>query len=102
MSILRYGRDIPSFTKNLRREMEWTQWDLAHQLGVHAQYVSNVERGKMKTYLSFASLLYTICPADRKNYLQDLISDSAATNAVRRLDQRVKLVKKNKRKGGKC
>lgn len=96
MSILKFGRDIPSFTRRLRQDEGWTQLELATQIGVHPQYVSNVERGRMKTYLSFASLLYTICPKDRQKFLQDLISDSAATNAVRRLNQRAKLMKQKK------
>lgn len=97
MSVLKFGRDIPSFTRNLRREKDWTQLELATQLGVHPQYVSNVEREKMKTYVSFASLLYTICPPDRRKYLQDLISDSAANHAVRRLDAKAKALKAKKK-----
>lgn len=98
MSILKFGKDIPTFTKRLRRDMDWTQLNLAEQIGVHPQYVSNVERGKMKTYLSFASLLYNICPRDRKPYLMDLMADASANHAVDRMLAKSKTARLAKKK----
>lgn len=98
VSVIKYGKDIPTFVRNLRRDLQLSQSELGAQLGVHGQYVSNVERGKMKSYVGFVSLLYTVCPKDRKPYLQDLLSDAAANHAVRRLEARAKAAKKVKGK----
>jgi predicted transcriptional regulator len=97
MSVLKFGKTIPQFTRNLRREKQWTQLELATQMGVHPQYVSNVEREKMSTYMSFGYLLLSVCPQDRRKYLQDLIQDSAMNHVVRRLDAKAKAAKAKRR-----
>ncbi len=85
MSLIRFGSSVPRFVKILREDMRWSQGDLAKQLGVHPQYVSNVERGVNKNPVAFCSLLFAICPRDRRDYLVDLISDSGQMRVVERV-----------------
>lgn len=85
MSLMRYGTTVPVFVKRLRDDMRWSQTDLAKQLGVHAQYVSNVERGVHKNPVAFCSLLFAVCPKERRDYLMDLIADSGSDRAVEKI-----------------
>ncbi len=101
MSLVRYGKTIPIFVKRLRQDLGISQTALGRQMGVHGQYVSNVERGKLKSYVGFVSLLMGVCPQDRKEYLIDLLGDAAATHAVRRLGKRAlkrKVIHRTRRK----
>lgn len=90
MSLIKFGGNIPTFVKRLREDLEISQTELGNMLGVHGQYVSNVERGIHKNPIGFCSLLYQICPRDRREYLTDLIADSGSQKAVLRLKKKLK------------
>lgn len=91
MSIIRYGKDIPNFVRTLRRDLKLTQVELGKQMGVDGQYVSNVERGVQRgSLVGFVALLMSVCPQDRRRYLEDLLYDAAAMHAVRRVDAKCK------------
>lgn len=92
VSVIKYGRDIPTFVRKFREDFGLSQNDLAKRLRVHGQYVSNVERGVATNPISFCSLLFAICPKDRQTYLTDLIAEAGAERALRRV--RVKRKKK--------
>lgn len=92
VSLIKYGRDIPTFVRRLREDMGLSQNDLGKMLKVHGQYVSNVERGVAQNPIAFCSLLFNICPKDRQTYLTDLIAEAGAERALRRV--RVKRKKK--------
>lgn len=85
VSVLKFGKDLPTFVKKFREEMEWSQTDLAHFMGIHGQYVSNVERRKSKSFIAFASRLLPLVGRDRKPYLMDLIAEEASNRAVHKL-----------------
>lgn len=85
MSLIRYGHDVPTFVKTLRADLGLSQTELGKMIGVHGQYVSNVERGVHKNPIGFVSLLFTICPRDRKEYLMDLASDAGSARAVEKI-----------------
>jgi transcriptional regulator with XRE-family HTH domain len=85
MSIPRYGKDIASFVRRLREDLEISQSEMGKLLGVHGQYVSNVERGVNKNPIAFCSLLFSICPRDRKEYLLDLTSEAGSDRALARV-----------------
>lgn len=93
MSLIKFGGDIPTFVKRLREDLGISQTELGNMLGVHGQYVSNVERRVHKNPIGFCSLLYQICPKDRREYLTDLIADSGSQKAILKL--------KKKARGGK-
>lgn len=42
---MRLGKSISEFVKNYRRSHRLSQGDLGERLGIHAQYISNIERG---------------------------------------------------------
>lgn len=85
MSVIKYGRDIPSFVRKFREDMGLSQSELGRRLRVHGQYVSNVERGAAVSPIAFCSLLFAICPKDRQTYLTDLIAEAGAERALRRV-----------------
>lgn len=90
MSVIKFGKDLPSFVKKFREDMNWSQEDLAKQLGCHGQYVSNVERRQSKSSISFASRLLPIVGKERKPYLIDLIAEESSQKAVQRLKTKAK------------
>ena len=53
MNMFRHGKSVGEFTKRYREDHSLTQDDLAHRLGFHPQYVSNIERGTHKGAISF-------------------------------------------------
>lgn len=85
MSVVLYGRDIPTFVRRLREDLGLSQADLGKRLKVHGQYVSNVERGVAQNPIAFCSLLFTICPRDRQDYLIDLMAEAGSERALRRV-----------------
>lgn len=85
MSVLKYGRTFPEFVKRFRYENNLSQQSLAYQMGIHAQYVSNVERGVQQSHLGFAALLLPVVDEDRKKYLLDLIAEESSMRSVRKL-----------------
>lgn len=96
MSVIRFGKDIPTFVKNFRREMEWTQLDLANQMKIHPQYVSNVERGITKTFEGFCARLYPVLPRDRREYLTDLLFDATSLRMVGLIKTPKRVVRRSK------
>jgi transcriptional regulator with XRE-family HTH domain len=96
MSVFKYGKDVPDFVKRFRREREMTQLELANLMGVHAQYVSNVERRVHKSYVSFGSLLLPLVGRERKPYLIDLIGEASSQRAVERLQTKAKVYRRPK------
>ena len=85
MSIIKYGKDIPTFVRRFREDYELTQASLGKMLGVDGQYVSNVERGVNNSFPGFCSRLLTVLPADRKPYLMDLVAESGANRAIAKI-----------------
>lgn len=85
MSVVRFGKDIPTFVRNLRHDLNLTQAELANRLGVTPQYVSNVERGQHKDPIMFCSVLLQVIPKDRETYLLDLMLEAMSTKAHNRL-----------------
>lgn len=85
MSVIKYGKDIPTFVLRLRQEMGWSQSDLANLIGVNPQYVSNIERGINRSFVGFAAKLYPVISVERQQYLSDLIAETSSDNAVARL-----------------
>jgi transcriptional regulator with XRE-family HTH domain len=83
--IFKYGRDIPEFVKRFREDYSLSQADLARRLGVHKQYVSNVERGVNENPLGFVGLLYLVLPKDRAEYLTELVSEASCARTLARL-----------------
>lgn len=81
MSVIKYGKTFPEFVKRFRLENGLSQADLAYELGVHPQYVSNIERGVTRNCVAFASRLFGVVEKKREPYLIDLISEGAATSA---------------------
>ena len=102
MSVIKYGRDLPTFLKLFRRDFNLTQKDLADMMGVHPQYVSNVECGRNQRALSFCALLLDLVPSERRIYLMDIIGTLGSNIAIRKVkslhnDGRVNAVKKRKK-----
>lgn len=85
VSVIKFGRDIPTFVRRFREDMGLSQSELGKRLKIHGQYVSNVERGVAKNPIAFCSLLFNICPKDRQTYLTDLIAEAGAERALRRV-----------------
>ncbi len=99
MSILKFGKDLPTFTKRFRLEEGWSQSQMAKLLGIDPQYISNIERGVQRGGISFATKLLTICPDERTPFLIDLMmeeSQQKMINAKRKL-ARNKVIKKRRR-----
>jgi transcriptional regulator with XRE-family HTH domain len=96
MSIFKFCKDFPTFVKRFRKEREWTQKDLADQMGVHAQYVSNVERAVNKSYIGFGALLLPLVERERKPFLLDLIGEASSQKAVVRLQSKARVLRKVK------
>lgn len=91
MSVIKYGKDLPTFVKNFRCDMGWSQEDLAKQMGYEGgQYVSNVERKQSKSFIAFASRLLPLVGPKRKPYLIDLIAEESSQRAVARLKKPTK------------
>jgi transcriptional regulator with XRE-family HTH domain len=91
MSYARYGTTAGEFTKRLREELKMTQQELADEIGVHKQYISNVERDVHTLPLTFLMVLSNYCDKDRQKYLDDLLKDLAAKKVfekVRRATRR--------------
>jgi transcriptional regulator with XRE-family HTH domain len=86
--IYKYGKDIPSFVRNFREQNKLTQQQLADMVGVHPQYVSNIERGMTSTPLSFCGLMYAIVDKERAHHLTDLLSEASATRVFRKTKAR--------------
>ena len=96
MSIFKFGKDFPTFVKRFRTERGLTQKELADQMGVHAQYVSNVERAVNKSYIGFGALLLPIVERERKPFLLDLIGEASSQKAVVRLQSKAKIYRRKK------
>lgn len=100
-SVYKYGRTIPDFVKQLRFELDMSQREFGELLGVHAQYVSNVERGVYNNPIAFCGLLYTVVSSDRAIYLTDLVSEASTMRALDRMKglKRGKTVAKKRKSG---
>lgn len=85
MSVIKFGKDLPTFVKRFREDMELSQEDLAKRMGVHGQYVSNIERGVSKSCLGFTSRLMPLVGSERRPYLMDLVAEATAQKAFNRL-----------------
>ena len=94
MSVFRYGKDVPDFVLRFRRERGMTQLELANLMGVHAQYVSNVERRVNKSYISFGSLLLPVVEKARRPYLIDLIGEASSQRAVDRVRSKARVLRR--------
>lgn len=88
MSVIKYGKDLPTFTRRLRDHLELSQSELADKIGVHKQYVSNVERRKYENPVAFCALLFGICPQERMPYLMDLIAEAGANRNFSRINSK--------------
>jgi len=86
--VFKYGRDIPEFVKRFREDYGLSQSELAKRLGVHKQYVSNVERGVNDNPLGFVGLLYMVLPKERAAYLTDLVSEASCARTFKRLSSK--------------
>ena len=51
-------RTLAEFVKRIRETHGWSQEDLAADLGMSREYVSHVEKSRIKDALSFARKLY--------------------------------------------
>lgn len=85
MSVIKFGKDLPTFVRRFREEMRWSQSDMGYFMGVHGQYVSNVERGVCKSHAAFAARMMPLIDPDRRPYLMDLIEVEASEKAVQRV-----------------
>jgi transcriptional regulator with XRE-family HTH domain len=89
MSVIKYGGNLPTFVRRLRDDLDMTQSELAGRMGVHKQYVSNVERGLYENPVGFCALLFGVCPPSRIPYLTDLIAEAGAARNFTRLKSKV-------------
>jgi len=88
-SMYKMGRTVGEFTKRYRETNSLTQGDLAHKLGVHAQYVSNIERGTHKGAIAFAKSFSKIIK-DKKltTHLYNLAIDEKIDGLVDRMEKK--------------
>jgi transcriptional regulator with XRE-family HTH domain len=89
MSYAKYGQTISEFTKRFRLEAGLTQRELADAMGVHSQYVSNIERGRHPRPVTFASLLLEHVDAGRSKFLIDLMKEAAAERVAHKMGVRL-------------
>lgn len=73
MSVYRLGRSVPEFVKRLRERRSLTQGDLAEELKVHIQYVSNVERGIRSNFSGLCVKLIPKLPKAQGEHLFSLL-----------------------------
>lgn len=86
MAYYKYGRTIPEFVKKFREEKGWSQAYLGQQLGrFGGQYVSNIERGKIKYPESFCYRLMNLCHGDRQKFLMDLIEKAREEHILHKI-----------------
>lgn len=93
-NVYKYGRTISEFVRNLREEMGLSQKEFGKELGVHGQYISNVERGVYGNPLSFCALLYSVVDKDRAIYLTDLVTEIATMRAMDKMISKKKQIKR--------
>lgn len=101
MSHAKYGHTIAEFVRKFRDENDLSQGDLARMLGIHKQYVSEIERvtTNAKLPLMFCMRLRDVISVDRQKYLDVLISDAVDERIAQKMDL-VKKKKKGKKKNG--
>jgi len=100
MAHYKYGNTIESFVNKYRQRQSITQAQLAHMLGVDAQYVSNVERGIYPAPVTFGHRLASILNSEESEYFLSLIDEAKDDAMYNRIVSRsnVKKIKKIKKK----
>lgn len=80
--IVNYGNTIPDFVKKYREYCGYSQSDLAKLLGVHGQYVSNIERGEITKPVGFCKRLMKKLDTRRQNHLEELLREAVLSDLL--------------------
>ena len=79
---MRRAGSIASFFRTYRSFMGYSQSDLAGLLGVHPQYISNIERGINQRPFRLVKRLIPMLSVVEKNNLLDLMKESASERLI--------------------
>lgn len=86
MSYPKYGTTFGEFVRRFREEMGLSQVDLAKEIGVHAQYISNIERDVYPNPLRFAKRIKPLMSGERAEYMKDLFEEMQHERLARLLE----------------
>lgn len=94
ITVATLGGDVSSFVKNYRSLMGLSQADLGKKMRVHAQYVSNVERGVHEAPLSFCANLLNVIDKKYRPFLIDILDEETSNLMAKRIESKRKVYKR--------
>ena len=102
MSHAKYGKNIQEFVRKFREDKGLTQKELGEMLGIHGQYVSDIERGvNTEKPMAFCARLIKHIDDDRKRYLTDLIMEMTIAGVEKALGEKDGTTKRKRKPAAK-
>lgn len=94
----KFDGTVAKFVLEFRNRNDLTQADLADRLGVHPQYVSNVERGVHKAPVTFCALMIPLLRPRDVKFLTDMVNEETHQKIFNKIQSTLSKQSKKRRK----